>query len=47
MDNIYTLYKNKLIDEGILTKEEADARWNKFMKHYNNETKLADDEKLA
>lgn len=46
-ENIYTMFKNKLIEEGILTETEAEARWNAFMKHYNDQNILADDEKLA
>lgn len=46
-DNIYTMFKNKLVEEGILTEAEAEERWDAFMKHYNDQNRLADDEKLA
>lgn len=41
------MFRNKLINDGILTEAEAEERWNGFMKHYNDQNTLADDEKLA
>lgn len=32
-ENIYSLFKNKLVQEGILSEADAEARWTSFMKH--------------
>lgn len=44
--NIYNLYKDELIQEGLLTQAEADQRFKSFMDHYKEDADLAMDENL-
>lgn len=44
--NIYNLYKDELIAEGILTTEEATKRWNELMESYQKGAEMALDDSL-
>lgn len=44
--NIYNLWKDQLIEEGILTKDDASKRWTELMDHYKEGAEMAQDDTL-